>query len=150
MRYIDEIIIHCSSTKEGVEFSAKDIERWHKDKGFKKIGYHYVIKLDGTIENGRPIEEMGAHCLNHNAHSIGICLIGGLDKNGKPKDTRTLQQQAALFVLLNQLAEKFQDATIHGHNEFANKACPCWDVKSEYQKYNDMIRAAYENEEGED
>lgn len=87
---VQEIIIHCSATKEGVDFKAKDIERWHKQRGFKKIGYHYVIDLDGTIEQGRKETENGAHTVGHNSIALGICYIGGLDKNGKPKDTRTL------------------------------------------------------------
>lgn len=91
MRYINEIIIHCSDTKEGLDFNANDIDRWHKQKGWKRIGYHYVILLNGTIEQGRELEAVGAHTKGHNAHSIGICYIGGLDKNGKPKDTRTRQ-----------------------------------------------------------
>ena len=91
MRYINEIILHCTATKEGIDFNATDIDRWHKERGFKKIGYHYVIRLDGTIEEGRPLEEMGAHATGHNAHSIGIVYVGGLDKKGKSKDTRTIQ-----------------------------------------------------------
>lgn len=151
MRYINEIIIHCSDTKEGIEFNANDIRRWHKAKGWNDIGYHYVIKLDGTIENGRPIDAIGSHCKGHNAHSIGICYIGGLDSKGKPKDTRTIQQKAALYTLLNKLAEQFPDALIHGHKEFANKACPCYDVAKEFKDYNDMVIAAYyQDGEGED
>ena len=85
MRRIDEIIIHCTATKEGVDVDAKTIDKWHKQRGWKGIGYHYVIKLDGTVEKGRKDEEIGAHCTNHNAHSIGIVYVGGLDSNGKPK-----------------------------------------------------------------
>ena len=91
MRQINEIIIHCSATKEGLNFNANDIDRWHKQRGFKRIGYHFVILNDGTIQQGRELASIGAHCTNHNAHSIGICYIGGLDENGKPKDTRTVQ-----------------------------------------------------------
>lgn len=132
MRTINEIIIHCSASKENVHFDKNDIDRWHKQRGFKCIGYHYVILLDGTVQIGRNEEEIGAHCTNHNAHSIGICYIGGLDKKGKPKDTRTLQQKAAIYKLLTDLKKKYKKATIHAHNEFANKACPCFDVESEY------------------
>lgn len=137
MRKINEIIIHCSATAEGKDFNASDIDRWHKQRGFKKIGYHYVIKLDGTIEKGRGEEEIGAHCTNHNRNSIGICYVGGLAKDGKtPKDTRTPQQKSALWKLLLELIIKYPDATIHGHREFANKACPCFDVQKEYDCIN--------------
>lgn len=101
MRKIKEIILHCAATPEGKEFYASDIDRWHKERGFLKIGYHYVIDLDGTIEKGRPEPEVGAHCTNHNKYSIGICTIGGMDKsNKKAKDTRTLPQKQALYVLV--------------------------------------------------
>ena len=146
MRFINEIIIHCSATREGLNFNANDIDRWHKQKGYSMIGYHYVILLDGTVQQGRALEEIGAHTVGHNAHSIGICYVGGLDEKGKAKDTRTKQQKAALYTLLNKLAEKFPDALIHGHNEFANKACPSFDVAKEFKDYNDMILAAYYND----
>lgn len=132
MRKVDEIIIHCSATKEGQNFKAKDIDAWHKQRGFKGVGYHYVIDLDGTVETGRPEDEIGAHCLNHNARSIGICYIGGLDTTGKAKDTRTPQQKAALVKLVADLKLKYPNATVHGHNEFANKACPCFTVKNDF------------------
>lgn len=151
MRYISEIIIHCSATKEAIDFNVNDLRRWHKAQGWKDVGYHYIIKLDGTVEQGRELEAAGAHTKGHNAHSIGICYIGGLDKNGKPADTRTTQQKAAMWKLLNKLCEKFPDATIHGHKEFANKACPCFDVQNEFGNYNKMVLAAYEGiEEFED
>ena len=143
MRYINEIIIHCSATKDPLDFNVNDLRRWHKAQGWKDVGYHFVITRDGTIEQGRALEEIGSHTKGHNAHSIGICYIGGLDKNGKPKDTRTIQQKAALCDLLNKLCKKFPDATIHGHNEFAAKQCPCFDVQKEYGSYNKMVLAAY-------
>ena len=137
MRKINEIIIHCSATAEGKDFNAADIDRWHKQRGFKKIGYHYVIKLDGTIEKGRGENEIGAHCLNHNKNSIGICYVGGLAKDGKtPKDTRTEAQKDSMLKLLIELIIKYPDATIHGHREFANKACPCFDVQETYKNIN--------------
>lgn len=128
MRQIKEIIIHCSATPEGRNWTIKDIERDHKSKGYKKVGYHYVICLDGTIEKGRAESEVGAHCKGHNAKSIGICYVGGLDKNRRPKDTRTEAQRASMKRLIGELQERYPDAGIHGHNEFANKACPCFDV----------------------
>lgn len=148
MRRIDEIIIHCSDSPEGRNDKAEDIRKWHKQRGFSDIGYHYVIDLDGTVEKGRPIEQAGAHCTGHNRNSIGICYIGGAywrdgvnakgkpikGKDGKavlmPKDTRTTLQRMAMKELVAQLREQFPDATVHGHREFANKACPCFDVET--------------------
>jgi len=131
-RKINYIIIHCSATKEGEVFHASDIDRWHKERGWNKIGYHYVICLDGTIEKGRDENEVGAHCKGMNQNSIGICYIGGLDKNGKPKDTRTDKQKAALWTLLKQLKEKYPNIEVYGHNDFAHKACPCFCAHNEY------------------
>lgn len=135
MRTINLILIHCTATEEGKDFKAKDIDKWHKQKGWKGIGYHYVIDLDGTIEKGRPDEEIGAHCTGKNKNSIGIVYVGGL-KDGKPKDTRTKEQKEALWELLRQLLIKYPKATIHGHNEFSNKDCPCFNVKEEYKIIN--------------
>ena len=126
MRTITKIILHCSATREGQAFTAKDIDRWHRQQGYTMIGYHYVILLDGTVEKGRPIEQIGAHCKGHNAHSIGICYIGGLDLNGKPKDTRTTEQRKAMQQLIDTLREVYPNATVHGHREFAAKDCPCF------------------------
>ena len=133
MRQITEIIIHCSATPIGKDYTIEDIDKWHKAKGWKGIGYHYVIYLDGSVHKGRPEEEIGAHCKGHNSNSIGICYIGGLDEFGEPEDTRTDKQKEALIVLLKALKAKYPDATIHGHREFAAKACPCFDAKEEYK-----------------
>ena len=132
MRKVNKIILHCSATKEGQPFTAKDIHTWHIQRGWKSIGYHYVILLDGTIQTGRLESEIGAHTAGQNANSIGICYIGGLDADGKPMDTRTIQQQNALKNLVADLLNKYPDSTVHGHNEFANKACPCFNVKKEF------------------
>lgn len=131
MRRIDEIILHCSATKEGQDFDVTDIDAWHRKRGFKCVGYHYVITLDGRIQQGRPLEEIGAHVTGHNSHSIGICYIGGLDKNGKAKDTRTPAQRESLCKLLRALHTKFPNAALHGHREYANKACPCFNIKDD-------------------
>ena len=129
MRTINEIIIHCSATPEGRDITADTIRRWHRAKGWNDIGYHFVIRLDGTIEQGRPIEQTGAHCAGHNAHSIGICYVGGCARDGKTAcDTRTPKQTEALTKLLRLLKKQYPHATIHGHNEFAPKACPSFDV----------------------
>ncbi len=131
MRQINQIIIHCSATIEGRHFTVDDIDRWHRERGFAKIGYHYVIYLDGSVHPGRAEHQVGAHTLGKNANSIGICYIGGLDLNRKPKDTRTPAQKKALRELVDRLKRKYPLATIHGHREFAKKDCPCFDVKTE-------------------
>ena len=134
MRIINEIIIHCSATPEGKDYTVKQIKQWHKQRGFSDIGYHYVIYRDGSIHSGRPIERIGAHCLKHNANSIGVWYIGGAAKDGKtPKDTRTDAQKESLIKLIKELKAKYPKATVHGHREYANKACPCFDAKSEYK-----------------
>ena len=132
MRTIDKIILHCTATKEGMDFHRQDVDRWHKQRGWKGIGYHYLITLDGTVEVGRKEEEIGAHTVNYNKNSIAIAYVGGLDKDGKPNDTRTTQQKAAMYKLLCDLKKKYPNATIHGHYEFAKKACPCFNVKEDY------------------
>jgi len=132
VRTINKIIIHCSATKEGNEISAATIDKWHKDRGWSGIGYHYVVLLNGNIEYGRPIDKSGAHVKNHNKGSIGICYIGGLDENMNPKDTRTSEQKESLLDLLKTLKRLNPEATIHGHNEFAAKACPCFNANEEY------------------
>lgn len=132
MRAINEIIIHCSATRKGQAFTVADIDRWHHARGFAGIGYHYVIYLDGSIHKGRPLSQAGAHCVGHNKQSIGVCYIGGLDEAGQPCDTRTLEQRNAMLKLLKTLKTQFPNASIHGHNEFSNKACPCFDVHAEF------------------
>lgn len=131
MRKITEIIIHCSATTDGKDYTVADIDRWHRAQGYRKIGYHFVIYRDGSIHVGRSKSEAGAHCTGHNSISIGICYVGGLSAEGKPKDTRTPQQKDSLLALIEQLKEEFPGVTIHGHNEFANKACPCFRVPEE-------------------
>ena len=132
MRRIDRIIIHCSATNPEQDFCAADIDRWHKAKGWSGIGYHYVIKLDGTIEKGRDVSKAGAHAFGYNKRSIGVCYIGGVDMDGKPSDTRTEEQKRAMNVFIQMLKNDYLGATVHGHNEFSSKACPSFNVKKEY------------------
>lgn len=130
MRKIDKIIIHCSATPEGRAVTVQEIEKWHREKGYNGIGYHYVIGLNGEEWKGRDINVVGAHTVGQNANSIGVCYIGGCDKSMKAKDTRTPAQKVALLNLVKELKKQFSNATIHGHNEFAAKACPSFNVKS--------------------
>ena len=132
MRNINKIILHCSATKEGKSFTAKDIDMWHRQRGWKKIGYHYVVLLNGEIQVGRSESEIGSHTVGQNADSIGVCYVGGLDFKENPMDTRTDQQKNALKELVSNLLKKHPNATVHGHNEFANKACPCFNVSKEF------------------
>lgn len=133
MRQIKEIIVHCSATPEGKDYTVADITRWHRQRGYRTIGYHYVIYRDGSINVGRPIAEVGAHCSGHNSHSLGICYIGGLASDGRTaKDTRTPEQRTALRSLLHRLRANFPHARIHGHRDFAAKACPSFDATKEY------------------
>lgn len=138
MREINKLIVHCSATAEGKDYSLDTIRKWHLKRGWRDIGYHYVIQRDGTTEEGRPLEQIGAHVKGMNRNSIGICYIGGVEaekKNGKwiAKDTRTDEQKQALEDLLCSLKIKFPSATVHGHNEFSSKSCPCFNAKEEYE-----------------
>lgn len=129
MRNIDRIIIHCTATPRGRHVTVSDVDRWHRERGFSGIGYHYLIYLDGTIHAGRPIERIGAHCRGYNATSVGIAYVGGVEADCvTPADTRTDAQKTALHTLVKSLQERFPKASVHGHNEFAAKACPCFDV----------------------
>ncbi len=137
MRDLNRIILHCSATKEGQDFSAATIRGWHVNgRGWSDIGYHWVIRLDGSIELGRPLERSGAHTKGHNKDSVGVCYIGGLDEDSKPKDTMNPEQEKAWRMIVLSLRTLYGNhMTIHGHNEFANKACPSFTVK---EKFADM------------
>ena len=138
MRKITLIVVHCSAVRPYQTSSADDIDNWHKQRvthgiHWKGIGYHFVVRRDGTIEKGRPLAEPGAHVVGHNKHSIGICYEGGLDVEGNEVDTRTPEQKATLRKLLEQLHEQFPNALIVGHRDLnPGKECPCYDVVSEY------------------
>ena len=138
---VQEIILHCTATKEGVEVFAKDVDKWHKNKGWQMIGYHYLVDLDGKVEKGRPDNMNGAHTVNHNSKALGVCYVGGLDKNSKSKDTRTPEQRFALFKLVMELLEKYnlKIEDVHGHYEFANKACPCFDIPTFRKELSQFI-----------
>lgn len=133
-RNIKELIVHCSATPEGKDYTVDNIRQWHLARGFNDVGYHYVIYRDGSIHTGRSESVIGAHCTGHNAISIGICYIGGLAADGKtPKDTRTPSQKAALLKLLRELKAKYPKAKIYPHYKFAAKACPAFNAEKEYK-----------------
>lgn len=133
-RVINEIIVHCSATPEGKDYTLDTIRQWHRQRGFSDIGYHYVIHPDGKVEEGRDVNIAGAHCSGHNSKSIGICYIGGMTAdNKKAKDTRTEEQRTNLKALLMAMRKLYPTAKIHGHRDFAAKACPSFDATEEYK-----------------
>ena len=141
MRKITLIVVHCSAVRPDQTSSAKDIEKWHKDRGFNGIGYHYVVRRNGEIEPGRPESVIGAHChvkgQNHNKHSIGVCYEGGYDARGQPADTRTEAQKAAMRQLLEDLHRRYPRAVIVGHHDlYPPKPCPC--IKDVAHEYADL------------
>lgn len=150
---IDAIVVHCSATRAGWDVHASDIDKWHKERGFTCIGYHFVVRLDGTVEKGRPLTMDGAHCNtaglsgeSYNKHAIGICYVGGLDRDGNPKDTRTPAQRVALDDLIHELIQEFPIVEVIGHRDASQdkngdgqitpnewvKQCPCFDVRAEF------------------
>lgn len=148
-RKITEIIVHCSATPEGKDYTVDDIRRWHKQRGYSDVGYHYIVYRNGQLVQGRDVNIIGAHASGHNAHSIGICYIGGMSAdNTRPEDTRTLRQKGRLLSLLVDLRKLYPNARIIGHRDLSEdkngdgiiepsewmKACPSFDAKSEYHR----------------
>lgn len=140
-RRINSIIVHCSATPEGRDYTVEQIKKDHKEQGWSDIGYHYVIYRDGSIHEGRNVDIIGAHCEGYNSNSIGVCYIGGLEnkpnveyKKLKAKDTRTEAQKRALIELLSKLKKYYPEAKIYGHHDFnKGKDCPSFDAKNEYK-----------------
>ncbi|MGM9852621.1 MAG: N-acetylmuramoyl-L-alanine amidase [Muribaculaceae bacterium] len=132
VRNITEIVVHCTATPAGRDVTVADVDRWHRQRGFNGIGYHYIVALDGAVCSGRDVDLAGAHCRGHNSRSIGVCYVGGLDASGRPADTRTEAQRQALHSLLTALKRLYPGVVIRGHRDFAAKACPCFDATSEY------------------
>ena len=146
MRFVNLIVIHCSATPEGRDVTAADIDRMHRTRKppFAQIGYHFVVRIGGLVERGRDPALPGAHVSGHNAHSIGICYVGGVDKAGKVKDTRTDAQKAGLEALLRDQLKLYPDAKVCGHRDLSPdlnkdgkispfewiKGCPSFDVST--------------------
>ena len=129
------IVIHCSATRENRDYTVEQMLRDHRARKFRTIGYHFYIRRNGEVTQHRHLLEVGAHCRPYNRCSIGICYEGGLDANGKPKDTRTIPQRGALTALLIDLKRRFPKAVIRGHYEMPGatpKACPCFNPSKEY------------------
>ena len=142
MRYIDKLIVHCTATPQFKDFDVEDVRDWHvKGNGWSDVGYHFLIKLDGTLQEGRPMERSGSHVRGQNKSSIGIAYVGGMDKDmDEWIDTRTPEQKDAIFNLLMDLKFQFPDAVVYGHNDFTDKkVCPCFNAKEEYKEISEWI-----------
>lgn len=130
-KVIKNLVVHCSASRPKLFVDAAVIERWHRQRGLLKIGYHYVVLRDGTVQKGRLDTEVGAHVAGHNSGSLGICMVGGLnDTTGKPENNFTDKQFDSLKVLLTKLKDSHPEAVILGHRDFPDvaKDCPCWSV----------------------
>ena len=129
---VEYLAVHCSATPPDMDIGAKEIDRWHRQRGFLKIGYHLVIRRDGSVEKGRELDEMGAHVQGFNHCSIGVCVVGGISRNGDPQENFTDEQMHTLAVLLKDLRVKFPKAHIQGHRDFpdVHTACPSFDVRT--------------------
>ena len=140
-RHINEIIIHCTDTEEGKNYTIDDVRQWHtlpppKGRGWSDVGYHYLIYRNGSVVAGRDVDQAGAHCKGHNSYSIAVCYVGGRGRDGKCRDTRTLQQRAAMANLLIELRMRYPQAVIVGHSFWdPSKECPCFDAAKEYKNY---------------
>lgn len=135
------IVVHCAATQPKPEYDRRTIDQFHRSQ-FLCIGYHFVIKTDGTIQEGRPLDTVGAHVKGYNNESVGICLIGGIDKKGNSCNNFTDEQFKALRELIVYLLSVYPDAKVQGHRDFPNvaKDCPCFDVKEWFGKYPKYVR----------
>lgn len=123
------LIVHCAATMPTMNIGLREIRQWHKERGFLDVGYHFIIRRDGTIETGRDVKQVGAHTVGQNETSVGICLVGGVDDKMQPQANFTTQQMTTLRKLLADLKGLFPQAVVKGHRDFAAKACPSFDVK---------------------
>lgn len=141
MRYINEVIIHCTATKADRKVTVDDVRRWHKQRGFRDIGYHYLIDQQGNVHRGRPLSQAGSHCRGYNAHSIGVCYVGGVGNDGKSADTRTIAQVTAMQTLVYRLCRQY-GAKVTGHREHPNAhtECPGFDAGDEFRE---LAKAAW-------
>ena len=130
-RNTDWIVLHCSATRPVQDIGVREIRSWHKAKGWRDVGYHFVIRRDGSVERGRGVDEVGSHVQGRNSRSVGICLVGGIDDNMRAANNFTRQQWAALKTLVADLSKRYPNARVLGHRDFpgVTKACPCFDAR---------------------
>lgn len=133
----DMIVVHCAATKPSMDIGRKEIQMWHVQQGWLAIGYHFVIRRDGTVEEGRPHDCVGSHVRSHNSSTLGICLVGGVDDDLRPSDNFTDSQKATLRALLWKMTQgvshdgAYKGLPIVGHRDLdPGKACPSFDVKA--------------------
>lgn len=125
------LVVHCAATKPSMDIGLREIRQWHRQRGWLDIGYHFVIRRDGTVETGRPVNTIGAHVEGHNYESVGVCLVGGINTTGAPENNFTDSQFKTLRELLDKLKVDYPSAKIVGHRDLdPNKACPSFDVAS--------------------
>lgn len=127
-RNVKKIIVHCADTKVNQSFDITDVDQWHKQRGFSMVGYHYYIKLDGTIQEGRNLEQVGAHCKGQNSDSIGICFEGGKNSDGSKWDSPLSAQLDSWHTLYQYLCLMFGNLPLKGHYEYSEKSCPNFDI----------------------
>ncbi|WP_237673814.1 N-acetylmuramoyl-L-alanine amidase [Vreelandella profundi] len=139
MRYLT---IHCAATTASMDIGVDEIRQWHLARGWRDVGYHYVIRRDGTLERGRPESQTGAHVGGYNTGNIGVCMAGGVKDDGvTPEDNFTAAQWSALDALLTELHERYPKALIMGHNGFPgheSRGCPCFDWRTYRDGLHDM------------
>jgi len=141
MRPLNRVILHSTATPDGRDVTVDEIRQWHLDRGWADIGYHFVIYRNGTVKLGRPIAEQGAHTLGHNEDSIGLVYVGGTDKSGNAKDTRTPAQKISTRLLLVYLRLRYQINEVLGHKQCTHTECPSFDVDelNRQRKYDIFI-----------
>jgi N-acetylmuramoyl-L-alanine amidase len=126
------IVVHCSASPPKAKVDASVIDRWHRERGFLMIGYHYVINRDGHTEYGRKADQPGAHAEGFNNKSIGVCLVGGVDAKLQPENNFTNEQFVVLRGLIAGFKVTYPNAQVLGHRDLpgVKKACPSFDVRA--------------------
>lgn len=132
------IFVHCSATKATQDVGVREIRQWHKEQGWLDVGYHFIIRRDGAVEDGRDVNAVGSHARGHNHNSVGVCLVGGIDENGRHEANFTPQQMSALRTLLEILMDKYPSAVLKAHHDIAPKACPSFDLQR-WWKHNELV-----------
>lgn len=134
----EAIFVHCSATKPSMDVGVREISQWHREQGWLAIGYHFVIRRDGTIEEGRPVDVVGSHVKDWNSKSVGVCLVGGIDDKGKFEANFTPAQMQSLKEKLADLKDMYPDAEIKAHHDIAPKACPSFNL-SRWLKTGELV-----------